>query len=174
MDWLIFALGALVLFTFLGYNRLIRLRTNVYKAFDLLDKHIEERNALMKDILSYMRKSMNNERSKPDELMELYYKDKNEDLTLSQRVKLNNEINRILAELMAVADEYPGIKNDNSFRRLKLSLSAIEEQLRKSATPYNEAVRFYNNTIYMFPSNVFALLFGFKVVPDFEIGEQME
>ncbi len=169
MDWIIFALAAFILFTFLGYNRLIRLRSNVYKTFSVLDKQLENRNNLLHDLVLYFQKTINNKNSKVEELVLLCKKDKNVDLSIDQRVKLNNRINLLLSELLDVACKHPDVVNKSEFSQLKTQLSDIEKKLKKSAVSYNEAIGFYNNAIYMFPSNVFALLFGFKSLMRFEI-----
>jgi len=169
MEWILYAILAFVLFTFLGYNRLIRLRTNTYKAFDSLDKLVEKRNDMIDELVMHMQKSMKNESSKLNELSELYNKDKSEDLTLTGRLLLTNKINRVLSELVAAAEDYPELKNNKEFSRQLNLLASIEEQLNGSAKAYNESVRFYNNAIHMFPSNVFALLFGFRALPSYSL-----
>ncbi len=172
MDGIIFALGIFILFTFLGYNRLIRLRTNVYKAYDSLDKRVERRNELIEDFIAYLQKAMNNESSKLEELTGLYKKDKNDNLNLAERVKLNNKINKILAELLGAVSNNHDLSNNSEFLQLKEQLTELETQLSEYAGSYNEAVGFYNNAVHMFPSNVFAVMFGFKGMPEFKVGEE--
>ncbi len=168
MEWILYAVLAFALFVFLGYNRIIRLRSNAYKSYEGLDRHIEKRNDLTNDILSFLQKTIKNDNSKLIELNDLILKDKNDDLTLTQRIRLNNKITLLAKEIMEELEDNPELKNNKDFEHFKKSLNDISQQLRDVSGNYNEAAMMYNNSIYMFPSNVFAMSFGFKPLPEFE------
>ncbi len=168
MEWIFLAILAFALFTFLGYNRIIRLRSNVYKNYDVLDKQLEKRNDLVNDIMPFLQKTFKNDNSKLIDLHDLILKDQNDDLTIAQRIKLNNRISFLVKDLMEEIGEHADLKKTVDFEQFKKSLISTSRQLEEVSAKYNEWVVMYNNSIYMFPSNVFAMSFGFKPLPEFE------
>jgi LemA protein len=73
-----------------------------------------------------------------------------------------------LARLLAVAENYPQLKANESFNRLMDELAGTENRIAVERMRYNEKVREYNTFRRQFPSNVTAAIFGFKEHPFFE------
>ena len=51
-------------------------------------------------------------------------------------------------------------------------IAKVEEDIANSRKYYNGVVRMFNDKVEMFPSNIFAKLFGYKTREMFEVNEQ--
>lgn len=83
-----------------------------------------------------------------------------------------NELNTALGRLLAIAENYPNLKADVTFIRLMDELAGTENRISVERMRYNEAVKLYNMKIRVFPSNMVASIFGFKVYPYYEVPEK--
>jgi LemA protein len=62
-----------------------------------------------------------------------------------------------------VVENYPTLKANEGFLKLQEELSSTENKISFSRQFYNDVVMDFNNRIQMFPSNVVAGMFGFRV-----------
>jgi len=84
------------------------------------------------------------------------------------------EMSSALARLLAVAENYPQLKADGLFRDLQAQLEGTENRITVARNRYIQAVKEYNVTVRQFPSNLTAMLFGFKVKPSFTVENEKE
>ena len=70
---------------------------------------------------------------------------------------------------MLVAENYPQLKSDANFRDLQAQLEGTENRITVARNRYIKAVQGFNVTVRQFPSNLTAMLFGFKVKPQFTV-----
>ena len=89
----------------------------------------------------------------------------------SEKIKTNSELSNNISHVMAIAEAYPDLKASENFKNLSNQLSKVEEDIANSRKYYNGAVRNFNDKIEMFPSNIFAGLFGYKSKTMFEADE---
>jgi LemA protein len=80
----------------------------------------------------------------------------------AESAKANNALTDTLKTLFAVAENYPNLKANENFAKLQEELAGTENKISFARQFYNDVVMDYNNSIQMFPSNVFAGMFGFK------------
>ncbi|WP_052279026.1 LemA family protein [Solidesulfovibrio magneticus] len=73
-----------------------------------------------------------------------------------------------LARLLAVAEQYPDLKLSANFQSLMAALVEVEKDLAGERVKFNEAILAYANYVDKFPSNFFALCFGFRMTPYFK------
>lgn len=73
-----------------------------------------------------------------------------------------------LKQLVLLAENYPQLKADASFRDLSARLVEVEDQLQFARRFYNGAVQQYLTRIESFPDLVLAKLFRFQPMPFFE------
>jgi hypothetical protein len=64
-----------------------------------------------------------------------------------------------------VAENYPQLKSDANFRDLQAQLEGTENRITVARNRYIKAVQEYNVTVRSFPSNLTAMVFGFKTRP---------
>lgn len=74
----------------------------------------------------------------------------------------SNELTRQLSSILAVAENYPDLKANNSFVKLQEELTNTENKISYSRQLYNTTTSNYNVKLETFPSNIVGKLFGFK------------
>jgi LemA protein len=87
--------------------------------------------------------------------------------TPEQRIAAANAESAALARLLVVVENYPQLKSDAVFIRLKDELAGTENRLSAERGRYNERIQEYNTLRRRFPSNITAAIFGFKEYPYF-------
>jgi LemA protein len=84
------------------------------------------------------------------------------------------EMSSALSRLLVVAENYPQLKADGVFRDLQAQLEGTENRIAVARNRYIKAVQEYNVTVRSFPSNLTAMLFGFKTKPSFTVENEKE
>jgi LemA protein len=79
------------------------------------------------------------------------------------------ELSGALSRLMLVAENYPQLKADGVFRDLQAQLEGTENRIAVARGRYIKAVQEYNVTVRKFPSNLTAMMFGYKTKPNFTV-----
>jgi LemA protein len=79
------------------------------------------------------------------------------------------ELSSALSRLMAVSESYPNLKADASFRDLQSQLEGTENRITVARNRYIAAVQDYNVLTRSFPNNLTAMVFGYKVKPNFTV-----
>ncbi len=87
--------------------------------------------------------------------------------SLDEKVSAAGGMDSALARLIAVAENYPQLKADQTFLRLMDELSGTENRIAVERMRYNEAVKDYNITVRLFPGNVVAGVFGYKPATEY-------
>jgi LemA protein len=82
------------------------------------------------------------------------------------------ELSGALSRLLAVVENYPQLKSDANFRDLQAQLEGTENRIAVARNRYIKAVQEYNVTVRQFPSNLTAMLFGFKPKPSFAVEDE--
>ena len=82
------------------------------------------------------------------------------------------ELSSSLGRLMLVAENYPQLKSDQNFRDLQAQLEGTENRITVARNRYIKAVQEFNVTVRQFPSNLTAMLFGFKTKPQFTVDNE--
>jgi LemA protein len=88
--------------------------------------------------------------------------------TPEETIAAANAQSSALARLLAIAENYPQLKANESFNRLMDELSGTENRIAVERMRYNERVQEYNTLRRQFPSNITAGIFGFNEYPFFE------
>ena len=157
----------LIIYTFSLYNSFIKLNNRVKEAFSTMDVYLKKRWDLIPNLVETVKGYTKYENDTLKEIVELRNTtyDKMSD---SQKIKTNEELNSKISKIMALAEAYPDLKASESFLNLSNQLTKIEDEIANSRKYYNGTVRIYNNKVEMFPSNIFAGLFGYKSKAMFE------
>jgi len=79
-----------------------------------------------------------------------------------------------LANLRAVAEQYPDLRATENFQRLMGQLSELEDEIQASRRIYNSNVQSYNTKIQIFPNSIVASSGGFTEREFFEIENAAE
>jgi len=84
------------------------------------------------------------------------------------------ELTSALSRLLVVAENYPQLKSDANFRDLQAQLEGTENRIAVARNRYIKAVQEYNVVVRSFPSNLTAMVFGFKEKPQFAVENEKE
>ena len=84
------------------------------------------------------------------------------------------QMSSALSRLLVVAENYPQLKADANFRDLQAQLEGTENRIAVARNRYIKAVQDYNVAVRLFPSNLTAMMFGFKTKPSFTVENEKE
>ena len=84
------------------------------------------------------------------------------------------EMSGALSRLLAVSENYPQLKSDANFRDLQAQLEGTENRIAVARNRYIKSVQEFNVTVRSFPSNLTAMVFGYKTKPNFTVEDEKE
>lgn len=84
--------------------------------------------------------------------------------SIDEKVKAASALDSALGRLIAVAENYPNLKADQTFLTLMDELSGTENRVAVERMRYNEAVRQYNTLVRRFPGNIIGSIAGYAPV----------
>jgi LemA protein len=83
-----------------------------------------------------------------------------------------SELSSALGRLLVVAENYPQIKSDANFRDLQSQLEGTENRITTARNRFIKAVQDYNILARQFPTNLTAMLFGYKEKASFTVEDE--
>ena len=78
------------------------------------------------------------------------------------------ELGSALSRLMVVVEQYPNLKANQGFSDLRVQLEGTENRITVARNRYIEAVQSYNVLTRSFPTNLTAMVFGYKTKEGFQ------
>lgn len=93
----------------------------------------------------------------------------NDQESMDKFIAAQRNMTGALSRLMAVAEAYPNIKADGSFRDLQSQLEGTENRITVARKRYIDNIRDYNVQVRSFPSNITAKIFGHKTKANFTV-----
>jgi len=96
----------------------------------------------------------------------------NDPQAFSQFVAAQNQLQSSLSRLLVIAENYPQLKSDANFRDLMAQLEGTENRITVARQRYIKSVQEYNVVVRSFPSNLTAMVFGYKTKPTFEVADE--
>ncbi len=88
--------------------------------------------------------------------------------------KAQGELTGALSRLMVVAEQYPQLKANQAFQDLRVTLEGTENRITVARNRYIDKVTQYNVLARSFPSNLTAMVFGYKVKPTFTVANEAQ
>ncbi len=95
--------------------------------------------------------------------------DANNPDSLKQFQASQGELSGALSRLMVVVEKYPELKSDQNFRDLQSQLEGTENRITVARNRYIQTIQDYNIQVRQFPGNLTAMMFGYKVKPNFTV-----
>lgn len=151
----------IILYFILTWNKFISLNNDAQEAFGTMDVYLKKRIDLIPNLVEVVKGYAKHEKVTIESIASIRT-NAYEDLSLSDKLKTNQEANSSIAKLLALVEDYPELKASENFLSLSESLSSIEDEIAKSRKYYNAVIRIYNNKVEKFPSNIVAKICGFK------------
>ena len=169
MGWIILAIVVVIAIVLVViYNQLVTLRQRVQNAWSQIDVQLQRRFDLIPNLVETVKGYMTHEQetlTKVTDLRSSWADAK----TVKQKAELEGQLTDTLKTIMAVAENYPNLKADQSFNNLQAELSDTENKISYSRQFYNDTVTMYNTKLETFPSNLVAGMFGFKASTLFNV-----
>ena len=96
----------------------------------------------------------------------------NDSAAFARYAQAQNALSGSLSRLLAVSENYPNLKADQSFRDFQAQLEGTENRITVARNRYIRAVQDYNVTVRSFLSNLTAKMFGFPPRPNFTVDDE--
>ena len=84
------------------------------------------------------------------------------------------QLTSALSRLLVVSENYPSLRANQGFRDLQAQLEGTENRITVARNRYIKSVQEYNVTIRSFPSNLTAMMFGYKAKANFTVENEKE
>ncbi|MES2090118.1 MAG: LemA family protein, partial [Pseudomonadota bacterium] len=84
------------------------------------------------------------------------------------------ELSGALSRLLVVTENYPTLRANQGFRDLQAQLEGTENRITVARNRYIKSVQDYNVTVRSFPSNLTAMVMGYKEKPNFAVENEKE
>ena len=79
------------------------------------------------------------------------------------------ELSSALSRLLVVSENYPQLRANQAFQDLRVQLEGTENRITVARNRYIKAVQDYNVLARSFPTNLTAMVFGYKSKPNFTV-----
>ena len=157
----------LLIYILITYNSFINSRNLVKEAFSTMDIYLKKRWDIIPNLIEVVKSYSKYEKETLTKITSLR-SSSYDDLTMDNKININEDLSRCLSNIFAVSENYPELKANELYTNLSNNLISIEDEIANSRKYYNGTVRNFNNKIQMFPNNILAKLFRFKEFKMFE------
>lgn len=158
----------LVIWVISVYNALVQLRLSVKNAWSQIDVQLKRRHDLIPNLVETAKGYMAHERETLEEVIKARQMAVDAS-SLKDRLAAENMLTSTLRSLMAVSENYPQLKADQSMLRVMEELTSTENKIGFARQFYNDEVNRYNSTLLVFPNNLVAVQFAFKSEEFFQL-----
>ena len=153
------------------YNNLVKLRNNRKQAFANIDVQLKQRHDLVPQLVATVKGYSDHEK----EILEKVTLARTQAMSatgINDKIQAETALSSALAGLKVAVEAYPDLKASQNFLQLQTELADIENKLAAVRRFFNSATNELNNAVQMFPSNIFAGIFGFHTEPLFEVAPE--
>jgi LemA protein len=173
LQWALLVLALVVFFWAVGaYNRLVRLRNGIANAFAQIDVQLKRRHDLIPNLVEVARKYLQHE----SQTLEAVTSARNQARSAEQAAAgaplapgvmatlsgAEQMLGGALGKLMAVVEDYPELKADQTMRELSEELTSTENRIGFARQAYNDQANQFNDAAQEFPALLVARLFNFQ------------
>ncbi len=151
------------------YNGLVGKRNRVQDASAQIDVQLKRRYDLIPNLVETVKGYMKYERGVLTQVTQL----RSSIITgnMQDKAAANNQLSQALKSIFAVAENYPQLKADETYKNLQEQLMDTEDKIAFVRTSYNDYVLDYNNAVQQFPSSMIAGAFHFSRTEFFQAPE---
>ena len=98
----------------------------------------------------------------------------NDPAAFSKFQAAQGELGSALSRLMVVSERYPDLKANQGFRDLRVQLEGTENRITVARNRFIQTVQEYNVLTRSFPNNLTAMIFSYKVKPNFAVANETQ
>ncbi|MDD4170116.1 MAG: LemA family protein [Prolixibacteraceae bacterium] len=153
-----------------GYNSLVRLSEGVNSSWSQVENQLQRRADLIPNLVQTVKGYAAHEEQIFTQVAEARAKLSGA-ATVGEAAQADQALSSALGRLLAIAENYPLLKADANFRALQDELAGTENRIATSRMDYNNAVQAYNTKIKVFPTSIYAGIFGFGARDYFKAAE---
>jgi LemA protein len=156
-------LAALIVYLAGIYNGLVGLRESVKVAWANIDVLLRQRHDELPKLVEACKRYMQFERETLEKVMRARasVNQASESGDIAAVGAAEQQLRAGVARLYAVAESYPQLKSDESFKHLRARITALEESIADRREMYNDQVNLNNIRVACFPDVLMARRFGF-------------
>jgi LemA protein len=171
---LLAVLGVAVVYAIMIYNQLVQVKHNVSKAWANIDVLLKQRHDELPKLVETCKQYMKFEQDTLVRVMEArsHVSTAREQQNIRALGQAEGELRGALGKLFALAEAYPELKTDETFKHLQSRISSLENAIADRREFYNESVNINNVRIEQFPDSVVAALFSFRPMQLLRFSEQ--
>ena len=172
-------LAVIVVWGIGAYNSLVKKEEGVKSAWSQVENVYQRRADLIPNLVATVKGYATHESATLEGVVEARAKatqmtvnvDDLSEEKIAEFQKAQGELGSALGRLMAITEAYPDLKANENFRDLQAQLEGTENRIAVERKAYNQVAQEYNTSIRVFPRNIIASVFGFKVKGYFEAEE---
>jgi LemA protein len=179
-SWLALALLAAALLSGCGYNSIQTLDEQTKSGWSEVLNQYQRRADLIPNLVNTVKGYAQQEQTVLIGVTEARAKatsikvDANDAESLKKFQQTQGELSSALGRLLAVSERYPDLKSDQNFRDLQAQLEGTENRITVARKRYIDSVQNYNVTVRQFPVNLTAMMFGYKLKPNFSVENEAQ
>jgi LemA protein len=173
-----FALAASLLLTGCGYNDFQSLDEKSKSAWSEVLNQYQRRADLIPNIVATVKGEASFEQDTLTKVIEARAKATsitmtpemvNDPAAMAKFQEAQAQMGSALSRLMVVAEQYPNLKANQAFSDLRVQLEGTENRITVARNRYIEAIQSYNVLTRSFPTNLTAMVFGYKTKEGFKV-----
>jgi len=88
--------------------------------------------------------------------------------------EVQGQLGSALSRLMVVSEQYPSLKANQAFSDLRVQLEGTENRITVARNRYIKAVQAYNVLVRSLPSNLTAMVMGYKAKEGFTVANEAQ
>ncbi|HAS92674.1 MAG TPA: LemA family protein [Sedimentibacter sp.] len=149
-----------------SYNGFVKLRNQIEEAYSTMDVYLKKRYEMIPNLVEVVKQYSIHEK----ETLERIVQARNMAInarSVEERGQNENILSGAIKSLFALSEGYPELKANENYLDLQNNLRTLEDEISQSRKYYNGVVKVMNNKVEIFPSNLFAKIFGFNRYPYF-------
>jgi LemA protein len=163
------ALGLLAFFIVSSINKIPTLDEKVKASWSQVENQYQRRMDLIPNLVNTVKGYVKHESNTLQAVVEaranatkitIQSEDLNNPEAIARFEKAQGALSSALSRLLAVAENYPNLKANQSFIALQSQLEGTENRIAVARKDYIESVQQYNTTIRTFPGMLWARIYG--------------
>ena len=180
---LLATLGLALLLTGCGYNDFQRLDEQTKSAWSEVLNQYQRRADLVPNIVATVKGEAAFEQDTLTKVIEARAKATsiqvtpetlNDPAAFSKFQAAQGELGSALSRLMVVSERYPDLKANKGFSDLRVQLEGTENRITVARNRFIQTVQEYNVLTRSFPNNLTAMIFSYKVKPNFAVANETQ
>lgn len=170
MELIFVVFVAAIVWLVIIFNRFVRDKNRVLAAWSDIDVQLKRRHDLIPKLIDAVKQYATYESTTLSAITVL--RSESADASgIEKKGQIEGELSTKLHQLIALAEDYPDLKADQSFLDLQKNLTDVENHIQYARRYYNGAVRNLNIRVDSFPDMLIARLFRFIPAEFFDFDE---